>query len=225
MTKKSTIADIYKRLSDGSCEILDAAAGLFRERGFSATTVRQIAEAAGILPGSLHYRYASKQELLEALMEQAVERTTVAVRNATDGVRDPSERLRLAMRAYLELLLSGDDSLYVLLYDWRSLGGTAREKVQLLHDRLHALFDGLFYEAAGAGHIRADVDLKMMRHMWMGALNWTVQWYQPGSGRDPDAIADLFWNLLTTGAFDSENSFTGIGAAVAGIETKGQTRS
>src|SRR4051794_20842097 len=53
---------------------LDAAARLFRKQGFAATTVRQIAKQAGMLPGSLHYRFPSKEALLLALMERAIER-------------------------------------------------------------------------------------------------------------------------------------------------------
>src|SRR3954447_4029785 len=96
---------------------LDAAARLFRKQGFAATTVRQIAKQAGMLPGSLHYRFPSKEALLLALMERAIERSMAAVREAVSGQPDPLERVRLGLRAHLRLLVSGgDDSVYVLLY-------------------------------------------------------------------------------------------------------------
>ena len=82
-----------KERSTASPEPLDAAATLFRRQGFAATTVRQIAKAAGMLPGSLHYRYPSKEALLLALMERAIERSMAAVREAVAGETDALERI------------------------------------------------------------------------------------------------------------------------------------
>lgn len=191
------------RVSDSSQQILDTAAALFRRRGYAETSLRDIARAAGILPGSLHYRFAAKHDLLLALMERAVTRTTTAIRVAIGDTGDPAERLRTAMATYLELLLSGDDSLYVLLYDWRSLDGTEAHKVELLHQRLHALFDGLFYEAAGAGRIASHIDLLELRQLWLGAMNWTVQWHNPDDHGSATDVAERFWRILTPGTFAS----------------------
>ena len=102
-------------------KVLLAAGKLFREKGFAATTVREIASAAQMLPGSLHYRYSSKDDILVALMKRGVERAIKSVEVATAGEKSAIERLRLGLRAHLELLCNGDDSLYVLLIDWRSL--------------------------------------------------------------------------------------------------------
>src|SRR6478609_5401496 len=105
-----------QRAADSNDAILDAAAQLFRAQGFAATTVRDIARAADILPGSLHYRCASKEELLVALMERAIDRLMAGVLEAIVEGQDPVERMRLAIRAHLRMLLSGDDAVYVLLY-------------------------------------------------------------------------------------------------------------
>src|SRR3954469_8121451 len=96
--------------------VLDAAAHVFRRRGYGAATVREIAQAAGMFLGSLHYRYPTKDALLLGLMERAIGRAMAAVRAAVEPESDPVERLRLGLRAHLEVLLSGDDDFYVLLY-------------------------------------------------------------------------------------------------------------
>src|SRR5262245_27218757 len=85
--------------------VLEAAGRLFRQKGFAATTVREIAAAAGILPGSLHYRFASKEELLLALMDRGIEKAVSAVRTAIADTRDPLDRIRAALRAHLRLLV------------------------------------------------------------------------------------------------------------------------
>jgi TetR/AcrR family transcriptional regulator, cholesterol catabolism regulator len=194
LTKKKTPAPVDDRF-------LDAAARLFRQRGFEATTVREIAKAAGSLPGSLHYRYPTKAALLIDLTRRGMEADLSAVRSAIAGVADPVERLRLALRARLGYLLSRDAA-QVILYDWRALKGKARDEMIRLRDRYEAFWSGLVYEAAGSGRLRPDLDLKMLRFLLLGAINSVAQWYSPRGQRAPEQVADAFWGFLAFGVLD-----------------------
>ena len=178
---------------------LDAAARLFRKRGFDGTTVREIARAAGMLPGSLHYRFPSKEALLLALMERAIDRSTAAVREATAGCDDPVERVRLGLRAHLRLLVSGDDSVYVLLYDWRSLEGEAYRQMLALRARYEAFWDAILIEAVQSNRVREGVDARLVRLLGFGAINWVAQWYEPDGPWTVDEIADSFWRYVGWG--------------------------
>jgi len=181
--------------------LLVSAARLFRQKGFEATTVREIAKAAGMLPGSLHYRYPTKAALLLALMRKGVEADLACVRSAIAESRDPVERLHLALRARLRFLLSRDAAL-VVLYDWRSLKGRAREEMIRLRNRYEAFWAGMLHEAAGAGRLRRDIDLRMVRFLLFGATNWVTMWYSPEGPRTPEEIADAFWGLIGFGVLD-----------------------
>lgn len=180
-------------------KVLVAAGKLFREKGFAATTVREIAAAAQMLPGSLHYRYASKDDILVALMKRGVERAIRAVELATAGEPSAIERLRLGLRAHLEMLCNGDDSLYVLLFDWRSLTSGALKGVIRERERLEAFWEGLLVEAHGSGVARPLLDIELVRHFGFGAINWVATWYREGDGRTPAQIADAFWSFLAFG--------------------------
>lgn len=180
---------------------LDAAARLFRQQGFEATTVREIARAAGSLPGSLHYRYPTKAALLIALTTRGMEGDLAAVRTAIAGVADPVERLRLALRARLGYLLARDAS-QVILYDWRALKGRSRDEMIQLRDRYEAFWSGLVYEAAGSGRLRPGLDLKMLRFLLLGAVNSVAQWYSPRGQCAPGEVADAFWGFLAFGVLD-----------------------
>ena len=186
--------------ADSSDAILDAAARLFRREGFAATTVRDIARAAGILPGSLHYRFASKEELLVALMERAIDRLMAGVLEAITEGQDPIERMRLAIRAHLRILLSGDDAVYVLLYDFRSLGTHAAHGMLRQRQRYERFSDELIAQAAAVAPVRPGVDLTLLRLFGFGAVNWAAQWYEPGGKYTPDQIAEAFWQYTAFGA-------------------------
>jgi AcrR family transcriptional regulator len=185
--------------SDSSEPVFRAAGQLFRQKGFEAATVREIAAAAGMLPGSLHYRYASKEELLLALMERGITSAVAAVRLAIAGVGDPLERMRAALRAHLHLLVRDDEAIYVLLYEGRSLSGPAREHMVRLRDRYDALWDGLLHAAAGTGRIRPEVDLRLVRLFLLGGVNWAAQWFSPGGTYSADEVADAFADMVLRG--------------------------
>jgi TetR/AcrR family transcriptional regulator, cholesterol catabolism regulator len=194
---------------DADERILKAAGRLFREKGFAATTVREIASAANMLPGSLHYRYASKDDVLLALMNRAVRRAMAAVRTAIGDEQSPVEQLRLGLRAHLEMLCNGDDSLYVLLFDWRSLPEGAREGVERERGRYETFWDTLLAQAHATGDARPMLDLHLVRQFGFGAINWVATWYRKGSGRTPAQIADAFFSYLAAdGGVTSQRSLT-----------------
>ncbi len=157
--------------------VLSAAARLFREQGFAATSVRDVAKAAGMLPGSLHYRYASKDDILVALMERAIDRLVASVLAASSAGETPLERVRLAMIAHLEMLLSREDSIYVLLYDYRSLAPAAEQAIARQRARYEAFADELIARAAAEAPIKPGVDLYLVRQFAFGAANWVAQWF------------------------------------------------
>src|SRR5262245_41968793 len=89
--------------------ILAAAARLFRERGYEATTLRDIARRATIPVGSLHYHFPAKDKLFAAVYEESIARVTRHVREAIDTVHHPWEKLQAACAAHLRMLCASDD--------------------------------------------------------------------------------------------------------------------
>ncbi len=182
--------------------ILDAAARLFRDKGYAAASVRDLARAAGILPGSLHYRFATKEDLLVALIERTIDRLIASILATISVEADALERVRLAIRAHLRMVLSGDDGVYVLLYDWRSLSTTTAQALERQRARYERFCDELIAQAAAVSPVRPSVDLLLLRRFGFGAVNWAAQWFDPREGWAIDDIADHFWRYLTLGALD-----------------------
>lgn len=180
--------------------LLDAAGRLFRRRGYAATGMREIAAAAGVLLGSLQYRFRTKEAILVALMRRGMRHAIEAMDTAVALSSDPRERIRLCMRAHLRLLITLDDATYVLLYEWRSLGPRLKKGVTALRDRYEARWDALLLDAQAKGIVRRSLDLKMVRLLLLGALNWTPQWYDPRQNASIDSVADAYCQAILPGS-------------------------
>jgi AcrR family transcriptional regulator len=161
---------------------------LFREKGFDATTVRDIAEAAGMRSGSPFYHFKSKQEMLKAVMLEGLRDAQAKLEEAATGRRAPRQKLRAMVRVHLDAILGpGADFVPVLLYDWRSLPRDMRDEVVEARSRYEAVWDALLAELKGAGLVRDDGSIT--RLLILGAINWIVQWYRPTGKLSVDAIA------------------------------------
>lgn len=176
--------------------VLSSAARLFREQGYDRTTVKEIAEACDLLPGSLHYRFQAKEDILVDLMRLGLEQASNAVFKAVTSATDPVEQLRRAINAHLELVVSGSDMVYVLLFEWRSLRGEAREEMIKLRDRYEALWGAMLRSLAGIGVLREDVDQDLLRLIGLGALNWVATWFREDGRYSLEEIGDFVWRVI-----------------------------
>jgi TetR/AcrR family transcriptional regulator, cholesterol catabolism regulator len=175
-------------------ELVRAAAQLFREKGFEATTIRDIAGAVGMQSGSPFYHFANKHELLMAVMEEGLrlglERTHAVV--AASGLT-PVDRFRGLVRAHYGILHeTGSDFIPVMLYNWRSLPATYRHRIIELKDRYDALWQATLDALHAEGRLGADA--RIARLMILGAINFSATWYRakPRSrtGLDLDTLAE-----------------------------------
>jgi len=183
--------------------LLQSAGNLIRQKGFGGTTVREIAEGAGVWPGTLHYYFPTKESILLALMEQGIAGAEGGFRQALEESDDPIERIRHAIRAHVRMLVGNEAGTYVLLYEGRGLTGDARTAMVRLRDRYDALWDGLLYQAVGTGRLRNGVDVRMTRLFILGSVNWVAQWYSPDGGKTPDQIGDEFAAITLEGILGS----------------------
>ncbi|WP_429767566.1 TetR/AcrR family transcriptional regulator [Acinetobacter junii] len=184
--------------------VLAASARLFREKGFERASVREIARACGILPGSLHYRYRSKDDILVDMMQLAIERTIHGIIEATSMIQDPLKKMQSALHAHLNVLMSGDDMVYVLLFEWRSLHGAAREQMIAERDRYEQYWHAILNELKTQGFIRKDVDVDLLRLIGLGAINWAATWYKDNGKYNLEQIADAIWQMMTRGILNMD---------------------
>ena len=163
--------------------VLDAAARTFREKGFAGTTLNDIAAAARIRAGSIYYHFDSKEQLLEEVLDIGIQRVSEAVERAIGRLPDaasPSARIRVGIEAHLRSLLEHGDYTSA---SFRIFAQAPDDVQARIGERRRAYADfwrSLLDEARRRGEVRAERDLSLARMFLFGALNWSVEWHDPG---------------------------------------------
>jgi AcrR family transcriptional regulator len=179
--------------------LLSAAAHLFRSKGFAATTTRDIAAAAGMQSGSPFYHFKSKDALLYAVMEEGMHSALAHQRAATllpgHAELSAADQLRALVQAHFEVLLGpGNDFVPVMLYEWRSLQPRQRKSMALLVAQYEALWVPVLTALHASGHLGAPVGLS--RLLILGALNWSVQWFDSKKSASVQDLSDAAMALF-----------------------------
>lgn len=175
-------------------ELITAAARLFRRQGFAATSTRDIAAAVGMHSGSPFYHFKSKDALLFAVIEEGMHSAITRQTQALDAaalatVGDPLAQIRALIRSHFETLLGpGNDFVPVMLYENRSLSARQRSLVAKLQTEYESVWTPILQALHDSGHLRAPV--KLSRLLILGALNWSVQWFDRKKGASLEELAD-----------------------------------
>jgi len=170
-------------------QLLRESARLFREKGYDATSVRDIAAATGLQSGSWVYHFKTKQDILAAVMEQGLQQALEHIEAIARQQLPPRERFRALLRTHLDTLLGpGQDFIPVLLYDWRSLESDARPRIIELQQRYEAVWDRVIGDLRRSGDWACPT--RIDRLLMFGALNWIAHWYRPRGRLDVASLVD-----------------------------------
>jgi AcrR family transcriptional regulator len=181
-------------------ELLGIAAALFAERGFKNTTVRDIADSAGILSGSLYHHFDSKESMVDEILssfQRELFRTYDAI-IASD--RDPRSKLEAVVHAsfdaidrhHAEVAIFQSDAAYLMQFD---RFGYLREH----NERFHEMWLGLLHDGVATGVLRADLDAELLFRFIRDTVWVAVHWYRPGGELSAAQVADQYLSVLLEG--------------------------
>ena len=187
-------------------EILAAAAQIFRDKGYHATSMQDIAEAVHLQKGSLYHHIRSKEEILASLLDRALDLLILSMQEVMASPLSVEEKLRSAMRMYADNIAVHSDLAAVLLLEYRNLSPRLRARHMGRRDRFEALWRELLRQGMQQGVFRTSDD-KLVALAILGVQNWMLTWYRPegplSAAELSNRFADLFLNgLLTHGASD-----------------------
>ena len=176
--------------------IEDVASDLFREQGYAATSVRDIARALDIQGASLYAHVTSKEDVLWAIVDRAASRFEAAADAAEERTRPNDNTARLAelARAHVRTITEDVGAASVFVGEWRSLGAERRAAILERRDAYERRVRDLIAAGIASGEFRmTDAALASM-HV-LGALNSIATWYDPNGRLPAERIADYAADL------------------------------
>ena len=165
--------------------ILLGAADLFVKHGYGGTSIRDIAQRTGLLPGSVYHYFRAKEDLFIAVHREGFRQLIARVEDIVQSEADPWRKLELACAAHLEAAV-GDDSIHKItgtgMFSIHEEGLQRRLKAEREH------YDRIFRRLVDELGLPRAIDRPLFRLALLGAVNWARVWYRPGK-KSPRAIA------------------------------------
>ncbi len=183
--------------SERKTQIAEKATRLFRERGYAATSMRDLASAIGIEAASLYNHVRSKEELLHRICFKLAEAFFQA-RNEVESLHlAPPLKLRLAIEKHVEVITAQRDASAVFQHEWRHLSEPDLSVFRSMRNEYEDYFANIIREGIKNGHFR-PTDEKLSVLSLLSSLNWLYDWYRPDGSLQPHEIAahqaELFIN-------------------------------
>lgn len=189
---------------DRRTEIVDVAVALFRERGYRATTLADIAQAIGAERASLYYYFSSKDEILNEAVTPLVLRNT----ELAEQLRDSADPAPVKLRTLIVGLLTSYAEHYPLLFFYLEenlshVGGRQKAwaaEMREVNRRYAAAIEAIVRDGIAAGALRPLADPRILANGLMGTVSWTHRWYNPHrNSTDAATIGEAYADLLLGG--------------------------
>jgi AcrR family transcriptional regulator len=178
--------------------IEDVASDLFRDRGYAATSVRDIARALDIQGASLYAHVTSKEDVLWAIVDRAAasfEAAADAAEPRASGGADPAATIAALVRAHVRVITGDIHAAAVFVHEWRALGPERRASILARRDAYQRRFRSAIAEGMSTGAFAlTDADLAAITILSM--LNGIPTWYDPAGRLPPDRLADQLVDLV-----------------------------
>jgi TetR/AcrR family transcriptional regulator, cholesterol catabolism regulator len=178
--------------------IIQAAARIFSEKGYHATSMQDIADAVNLQKASLYHHFSSKQEILAEILDQALGLINTRLELVHSQSLLPDEKLRQAMLSYFQTIAENQNLSAVLLLELRALDPELKTRQAPQREKFEQFWKDLIIEGKQQG-VFTDVDPALTGRAILGVMNWTITWYRSDGPRSASEIADLFADLLLNG--------------------------
>ncbi|MBE3555698.1 MAG: TetR family transcriptional regulator [Firmicutes bacterium] len=178
-------------------EITAAALRLFREKGYHATSVQDIANAVGLEKGSLYYYITSKEDFLFTVARRKMTALNQKLEEIVRSADPPQEKLRKAIHHHVLDIANDLDTMTVLLREMHGLSVARRSDIEAQTDTYRHLMAAILREGQETGAFVVSDDIIVMAVL--GAINWVYQWYRPNGRLTAEQIAEAYVQLFLYG--------------------------
>lgn len=179
--------------------ILDAAAEIFARKGYEGTTIRDIADAVGMLAGSLYYYISTKEDLLFALVDEIHRDGRRLMEDPPISAGDPLEAIRETVFRHVRFTAENVVRTAVFYDDFRYLAHERKAAIVEYRRSYELEVAGLIERGQKQGVFKATVEPELAAIALLGFLNSIHQWYRPGGQWTPDQLAEAYAELAVGG--------------------------
>jgi AcrR family transcriptional regulator len=158
--------------------ILEEAVKLFYERGFTATTLDDVAAELGVTKPFIYTHFRSKTDLLAALCTPTIEMSLEAVSRAAKGSGSPTERLYRAIVDFTQVVLSRQAYIAIYFREEKSLAPEALAEINTLRKKFDRVLSKLLAEGVAAGEFDIK-DVSLAALAIGGMISWAYTWHRP----------------------------------------------
>ncbi|WP_227996739.1 TetR/AcrR family transcriptional regulator [Nocardia australiensis] len=191
-------------------EVLDAAADAFLENGYDATSMQGIADAVGLMKGSLYYYVASKEDFLFQIIEPAYVTALDAVASLSEDPRAPLDRLTDFVHSHVLFVAANLRTFRIRLREFSQLSPQRQKQLSRSEDDYYAVLMGILRDGVDSGDIDPAIDLRLSSVAILGMLNSMTEWYSVGGRYAPRELAyQLAGMVLTSLGSDAATLATG----------------
>jgi AcrR family transcriptional regulator len=188
--------------AEGARRLLDAAAKVFREKGYAGTRLADVAEECGIQTGSMYYYFKSREHLVVEMLLVAWKRTDDLARFSVDALPPEAtalDHLSTALTAHLLSVLRNTTYTSALVRIQGQIPDSVREQTLKYQRAYLEYIRHLIENAVAAGEIRPNVEPSVTTMLLIGTLNWAVEWYGPDGALSPQELASQVATLVFDG--------------------------
>jgi len=184
--------------------ILKEATWLFAQRGYSASSMRELANAVGIRKATLYHHVSSKEELLFQIMYRLAKQMHESIKPLLHNSEITSaDKIRQALKIHFDSIATNRLEVTIAVLERRTLSGEYRQKVREAVTQYETDFQNLIAEGIKRGEV-VDMDMAVATQAILGMCNSIVQWYSPSSGYSMDEIASMLTNIILRGILNDE---------------------
>jgi AcrR family transcriptional regulator len=185
-------------------ELLAIAAGLFAEKGFKNTTVRDIADASGILSGSLYHHFDSKESMVDEILSTFQAELFAKYDEVLASDDDPRTKIERAVRVSFEAIDKHRHEVAIFQNEADYLGTFERFGYLAERNRQsREVWMRLLTEGVEAGALRDDLDIELVYRFIRDTVWVAVRWYRPGGELTHERVADQYLTILLDGISDA----------------------
>ena len=198
--QKSSLSKGSNKATGSTSErILDAAAELFREKGFHAATTRELANRLNVQQASLYHHVKNKEDLLHRICSETMDSFLADLAATLGKTEEGQNQIGAFIESHLRTLLRYPDQTVVMATEFKALSGPHFAEISQKQKDYSRILESVLKSARARGALRTDISIKLIRLALLNILNWTPRWFRPAGILSTTELTSIYERVFWEG--------------------------